>query len=121
MCDIIKEDLAYCHAETYAQGGWRAKSLGKEKWSDLINAVILEQPDSPLGFHYWKIKESFQKPWAKRVKKRCKEYGFDPLTLFLISIAIRIAIELVIWWLNNRDEPSLSATKKARQMKEYLT
>lgn len=115
MVDIFmrsaKEDFNLLCSGTYAEGGWRAKLLG-DTWIDLIEYILLEQPKRT----YLLTNKKLQKAWKKRVWAKVMDHGFDPITIFLISLVLRLAIELVIWWLKNRGWPH----KRATRLKEFI-
>jgi len=52
--------------------------------------------------------------FLKQVKRQYKAtYGFDPLTLFIIQIIIKIAVEIFLhWWKNRPDREVLAGLQQ---------
>ncbi len=84
-------------------------TLGMRQWRKLLVCALAESPDDVDD-----LSEEDLKEWVHRTKvTRKQRYGFDPLTWLLISIVVRIAIELIILWLKNRSEDDRRAIKLA--------
>lgn len=113
-----EDDVARLIYDTYKRRGWQASYVGRERWAKIIEAAILAKPGPApaVALDSWSTAEMKQE-WRAGTKKVLQSrYGIDPLTIMLISVAIRVAVELVIWWLNNRT----NKLERAKRMREYL-
>ncbi len=93
-----------CTGDTWYGGrsSWeRGKmgTFGRRQWQKLILCALAESPADIDD-----LDDADMAAWAARTKvTRKQRYGFDPITWILISIVVRIAVELILKWLENRN------------------
>lgn len=91
-------DLASAVFDTWQRSGWRGTAMGRDRWTMLLAAAIRAAPQYRELFS-----RRYHHEWKERTRDVLRDdYGIDPFTIALIMLAARLAIELLIWWLENR-------------------
>ncbi len=114
--DAVTANMIY---ETFGRSGWRGGTIGRERWGKIVLCALAEAPT--VSGSCSNINHGDIPAWSRRTKVLFAERYGSIIATILISIAVRIVIEMIIAWWKNRDTPALKGEHGSQVSREEMT